>query len=166
MPEPKQTEIRATPDRPEIVITRVFDAPRELVFRAFTDPNLIRQWWGPSRYTTTVDHMEVKPGGRWRFIHRDLEGNEYCFNGVFREITPPERIVQTFELEGMPGHVSVDTGTFQELPDGKTRLTATSTFDSFEDRDGMLQSGMEEGMSESYDRLNALLVNERVTSDE
>jgi len=135
---------------------RIFDAPRELVFKACTDPNLIPQWWGPKRFTTTVDKMDVKPGGVWRFIQRDSSGGEYAFNGVYREIVSPERLVYTFEFEGMPGHVMLETVTFEEH-DGKTKLTDTSVFDTVEDRDGMLESGMEEGAAETMDRLAEIL---------
>lgn len=145
-----------TPSDKEIVMTRVFDAPRDLVFKAFTDPDLIPKWWGPRKYTTTVDKMDVRPGGSWRFITHDKDGNEDAFHGEFREIVPPERVVQTFEWEGLPGHVSIDTANFEEL-DGKTKVTTTSLFDSVEDRDGMLQSGMEEGAKETWDRLAELL---------
>jgi uncharacterized protein YndB with AHSA1/START domain len=140
------------PSDREIVVTRVFDAPRELVFRAYTDPDAIPHWWGPRRLTTTVDKMDVRPGGVWRYVHQDADGNEYAFNGVYREVVPPERLVSTFEFEGMPGHVSVDTLTLEEH-DGKTTLTTTSRFETPEDRDGMLKSGMETGMRETLDRL-------------
>jgi uncharacterized protein YndB with AHSA1/START domain len=153
MPKMKLT---AEPGEQQLVLTRVFDAPRELVFRAFTDPELIPQWWGPRRYTTTIDKMDVRPGGSWRFVHRGEDGQEFAFRGVYHEITPPERIVWTFEFEGMPGHISLDTAVFEE-EDGKTRLTATSVFQSVQDRDGMIQSGMEEGAAEGYDRLDDLL---------
>ena len=96
--------------------------------------------------------MDFRPGGRWRFVLRDMDGNEFGFRGEYREIVPPERIVWTFEFDGMPGHVSVETLVFEEH-DGKTTLTGTSVFDSKEDRDGMLQSGMEEGAAETWDRL-------------
>ena len=140
------------PSDREIVMTRVFDAPRELVWKAYTDPAAIPQWWGPRRHATTVDKMDVRPGGAWRYVSRDADGNEYAFRGEYREVVPPERIVATFEFEPMPGHVSVETLTLVEH-DGKTTLTNTSVFDSVEDRDGMLQSGMEEGVRETYDRL-------------
>ena len=145
-----------TPSDREIVMTRVFDAPRALVFKACTDPDAIPRWWGWRTSTTTVDKMDVRPGGAWRFVQRDAEGNEYAFHGVFREIMPPERVVWTFEFEGMPGHVSVDTMTLEER-DGRTTLTSTSLFESAEDRDGMLNSGMEAGAAETYDRLAELL---------
>jgi uncharacterized protein YndB with AHSA1/START domain len=140
----------------EIVITREFDAPRELVFRALTDPALIPQWWGPARYTTTVEELDARPGGAWRFVQTGPDG-VHGFRGVFREIVPPQRVVMTFEWEGLPGHVAVNTMTLEERG-GRTFLTATSTFDTGEDRDGMWASGMESGARESYDRLDALLV--------
>jgi len=96
--------------------------------------------------------MDFRPGGAYRFVHRGPDGEEHGFRGEFREIVPPERIVWTFEYEGMPGHVSVDTLTLEDLG-GKTKLTAHSLFDSVDDRDGMLQSGMEEGATETWDRL-------------
>lgn len=139
-------------------MTRIFDAPRELVFRAYTDPELIPRWWGLRGNTTTVEKMDLRPGGTWRFIQRDAEGNEFAFKGEYREIVPPQRLVNTFEFEGMPGHVILDTSVFEELPDGRTKLTATSLFKTVEDRDGMLNSGMEGGSNESWDRLSELLI--------
>ena len=147
-----ETEIIVEPGRQDIVITRVFDAPRAVVFRAITDTDLIPNWWGPRRYETIVDRMEVRPGGLWRFLNRDAEGNEYAFKGVYHDIVAPERVVQTFEFEGVPGHVSLDTATLEEI-DGKTKFVAVSVFQSIEDRDGMVQSGMEAGARETYDRL-------------
>jgi uncharacterized protein YndB with AHSA1/START domain len=96
--------------------------------------------------------MDFRPGGAWRFVQRTADGQEYGFRGVYREIVPPERIVQTFEFDRMPGHISVETLTFEER-DGQTTLTSTSVFQSMEDRDGMLQSGMEAGAAETLDRL-------------
>lgn len=145
-----------TPSDREIVMTRVFDAPRELVFKAYTDPNAIPRWWGLRAHTTTVDKMDLRPGGVWRYVSRGPDGSEYAFNGVYREIVPPERLVQTFEFEGMPGHVSVETATFDEH-DGKTTVTSTSVFDTVEDRNEMLKSGMEAGAAETFDRLAELL---------
>ncbi|HEX2283179.1 MAG TPA: SRPBCC family protein [Thermomicrobiales bacterium] len=144
------------PSDREITMTRVFDAPRELVFQAHTDPQHVQHWWGQRGSTTIVDTMDVRPGGAWRFVQRDPEGNEYGFRGEYREVVPPERLVYTFEFEGMPGHILVETITFEEH-DGKTRLTSTSLFTSVEDRDGMLESGMESGAIESWDRLAELL---------
>lgn len=145
-----------TPSDLEISMSRTFDAPRELVFKAFTDPELIPRWWGQRATTTIVDKLDVRPGGEWRFIQRQDDGTEYGFRGEFIEIVPPERLVQTFEFEPMPGHIVTDTATFEEH-DGKTTVTTMSRFNSKEDRDGMLQSGMESGAAESYDQLAELL---------
>lgn len=145
-----------TPSDREIVITRVFDAPRELIFKTITDPALIPRWWGPRDHTTRVDTMDVRPGGQWRFVSTDADGNEYAFRGEYREITPPEQIVQTFEFEGYPGHLSVETMRLVEH-DGKTTVSTTALFDTVEERDGMLQSGMEAGATESWDQLAELL---------
>lgn len=151
-----ETEFVIEPGRQDIVMTRVFDAPRDVVFKAFTDPALIPKWWGPRRYETFVDRAEVRSGGRWRFVSRDTDGTEYGFKGVYHDIVAPDRVVQTFEFEGMPGHVSLETATFDEV-DGRTRYVGISVFQSVEDRDGMAQSGMEEGASESMDRLAEIL---------
>jgi uncharacterized protein YndB with AHSA1/START domain len=140
------------PSDREIVLTREFDAPRDLVYMAMTSPEHIIQWWGPRGSNMKVDTMDVRPGGKWRFVEHDAKGNEFGFRGEYRELRPPERAVQTFEWEGLPGHISVETMVLEDLG-GRTRLTVTSRFDSVEDRDGMLQSGMETGASESYDRL-------------
>ena len=139
----------------EIVITREFDAPRALVFRAMTDPAVIPLWWGPARYTTTIDKLDARPGGAWRFVQKGPDG-EFGFRGVFKEIVPPQRVVMTFEWEGLPGHISVNTLVLEERG-GRTFMTSTSTFDSREDRDGMVQSGMESGARETDDRLAAVL---------
>ena len=154
-----KTTVTAEPGKQECVITREFDAPRALVFKAFTDPELVPQWWGPRRLSTLVDKLDAKSGGQWRFINRDPDGNEYGFHGVYHEILAPERIIDTFEFEGLPeaGHVCLETLTLEELPGGRTRLTAQSVFQSVADRDGMLQSGMEEGLNDSYERLTELL---------
>jgi len=147
-----------TPSDREIVMTREFDAPRELVFEAHSKCEHLEKWWGPRKYTLAVCEMDFRPGGAYRLVHRGPDGvEEHGFRGEYREIVPPERIVWTFEWEGMPGHVSVDTLTLEDLGGGKTKLTAHSLFDSVEDRDGMLQSGMEEGASETWDRLAELV---------
>jgi|1186.fasta_scaffold221148_1 uncharacterized protein YndB with AHSA1/START domain len=145
-----------TPGDREIHVERVFDAPRERVFAAYTDPRLVPEWWGPYGTTTIVDRMDVRPGGDWRFVSRNADGTETAFRGTYREVTPPERIAQTFEWEGLPGHISVETATFEDLGD-RTRVITTSVFDTAEDRDGMLASGMEKGMNETYARLDELL---------
>jgi len=153
------TKITAEPGKQELFMTREFNAPRELVFKAFTDPKLYPQWLGPRNLTMTLVTFEPKNGGAWRYIHKDQKGNEYAFRGVFHDITAPERIIQTFEFEGLPekGHVTLETARFEALPGNRTRLTNQSVFQSVADRDGMLQSGMEGGVNDSYDRLDELL---------
>ena len=145
-----------TPSDREIVMTRVFDAPRDLVFEAHSSGEHLRHWWGPRRYEIKSCELDFRPGGAWRIVHRGSEGDEYVFHGEYREIVRPERIVWTFEWEGMPGHVSVETMTLEE-DDGKTTFTSTSVYDSIEDRDGMLAGGAEEGAAESMDRLDEYL---------
>jgi uncharacterized protein YndB with AHSA1/START domain len=145
-----------TPGDREIRVEREFDAPLERVFATYLDPELIPQWWGPRDTTTTVDRMDVRPGGDWRFEVRTGDGDETAFRGTYREIVENEKIVQTFEWEGMPGHVSVETATFEDLG-GRTRVTTSSIFDTPEDRDGMIASGMEKGMAETYARLDEVL---------
>ena len=150
-----------TPSDREIHCERVFDAPRDRVYAAYTDPALIPEWWGPRGMETIVDVMDVRPGGSWRFEMRGADGSETGFRGTYREVSPPERIVQTFEWEGMPGHVSVETAEFEDLGD-RTRVVTTSIFHTTEERDGMLSSGMEGGLNESYQRMDELL--ERLTA--
>jgi uncharacterized protein YndB with AHSA1/START domain len=147
----------AEPGTHEIIMSRVFNAPRELVFKVMTDPELVPRWWGQRESTTIVDAMDVRAGGFWRYVQRDQQGNEFAFHGVYHEITAPERVVDTFEYEGMPGHVLLETMILEAQDDGKTKVTVSSVFQSVADRDGMLSSGMEEGTNESYDRLDELL---------
>ena len=145
-----------TPTDREIHIERVFEAPRERVFAIYTDPELIPEWWGPRGTSAIVDEMDVRPGGSWRFVIRNSDGSETGFRGTYREVVAPERIVQTFEWEGMPGYVSVETASFEELGD-RTKVTTTSLFHTTEERDGMLASGMERGLNDTYTRLDELL---------
>jgi uncharacterized protein YndB with AHSA1/START domain len=154
-----KTLITAEPGKQELFITREFDAPRELVFKAHTDPELYAQWLGPRDLTTTFETFEPVSGGRWRFIHKDKEGNEFAFHGVLHEVTTPERIIGTFEFEGLPepGHVLLATTKFEALPDGRSRIIAHSVFQSVEDRDGMVAAGMESGVVEGYERLDEIV---------
>ncbi len=154
-----QTRITAEPDKQEIFITREFDAPRELVFKAFTDAKLYIQWLGPREIVMALEKFEQKNGGMWRYIHKDKNGNEYAFHGVYHEVTAPEIIIDTFEFEGLPekGYVALETVRFEELPGDRTKVTSHAVFQSVADRDGELQSGMEKGVNESYDRLSELL---------
>lgn len=149
----------AEPGMHEIIITREFDVPRELVFKAYTDPELYKQWVGPREYAMDLEKFEAKSGGSWRYISRDAQGNEYGFHGVNHEVLAPERIIGTFEFEGLPeaGHVALETARFEELPGGRTRVTTQSVFQSVADRDGMIQSGMESGVLASHERLDELL---------
>lgn len=147
----------AEPGMHEIIMSRVFNAPRELVFKTMTNPTYIPQWWGQRNSTTIVDKMDAQAGGMWRYIQRDQQGNEFAFHGVYHSITAPERVIDTFEFEGMPGHVILETMTLEAQADGTTKVTVSSVFQSVADRDGMLSSGMEAGSNESYDRLDELL---------
>lgn len=140
----------------ELTMHRTFNAPRELVFRAFSEPELVAKWWGQRSSETIVETYDFRPGGAWRMIQRSPDGQEYAFRGSFLEIERPSRIVQTFEFELMPGHISTDALTLTEV-EGGTKLTIDSTFQSKEDLEGMLQSGMEAGANESYDQLAELL---------
>ena len=150
---------KATVTKPsdrEFRVERVFDAPRDRVFATLIDPELIPEWWGPRGMTTIVEEMDPERGGRWCFLMRDADGGETRFRGTYREVTPPERIVQTFEWSGMPGHVSVETATLEDLGE-QTRVVSVSVFHLTEERDGMLDSGMEGGMNETYERLDEVL---------
>ena len=151
-----KTDITAEPGISLILISREFDAPRDLVFRAYADPELLVQWLGPRDLTMTVDEYDVRDGGKWRYVSKDAQGNEYGFHGVFHGTPSPDGIVQTFEFEGTPGHVSLDTFTLEEQ-DGKTLMRSVSSFQSVEDRDGMVAAGMERGVYDSYERLTELL---------
>lgn len=146
----------ALPGIQEVVITHTFAAPAWLVFRAFTDPQFIPQWWGPRNLVTTIDQLDVRPGGLWRIVQRDQSGNEFAFQGVYHSVEADCRLVYTFEFEGETGHVILDTVTIEER-NGKTKLTEQSVYQSVEDRDGMLNTGMEMGVSESDERLRELL---------
>lgn len=150
------TELVVEPGRQEIVMTRTFEAPRELVFKTITDPDLVPRWWGPRDLTTTVDEMDVRPGGRWRYLQTDGDGHVHAFHGVYHEVSPPERLVCTFEYEGTPGHIVLQTMSLEDLG-GRTRLTTQSVFQSLADRDGMVASGMERGAYDMMDRLAELL---------
>jgi uncharacterized protein YndB with AHSA1/START domain len=145
------------PSDTEILEERVFDAPRDLVFKTFTDPALIPEWWGPRASTTAVDKMDVRPGGEWRFINTDSDGTEHAFSGVYREVEPSRRLVYTFNYEPLPGnHELVETISFEEI-DGGTRMVDHVQFLTAEDRDGMIQSGMEKGATETMERMAELL---------
>jgi uncharacterized protein YndB with AHSA1/START domain len=144
-----------TPSDREIRVERVFDAPRDRVWQAFTDPALLAQWWGRGN-KLVIERLEVERGGHWRFVEHAPDG-VHGFEGRFREVTPPTRLVQTFEWDGMPGYVVVETVTLEDAGDGRTKVVNTSLFHTTEERDGMLSSGMETGLNESYAALDRLL---------
>jgi uncharacterized protein YndB with AHSA1/START domain len=151
-----KTQITAEPGMPQIIMTREFDAPADLVFRAYTDPDLLVQWLGPRDLTMTIDRYEARDGGTWRYLHQDAQGNQYGFHGVFHGSPSPDGIVQTFEFEGAPGHVQLDTTTLEQR-DGRTLMRTVSSFQSAEDRDAMIVAGMERGVQDSGERLDELL---------
>jgi uncharacterized protein YndB with AHSA1/START domain len=151
-----KTIITAEPGRQELFITREFDAPRELVFKAHIDPKLYVQWLGPHGYEMVLETFEPKSGGSYRYIHKDPQGNQFRFHGTFHTISK-DCMVQTFEFDGYPGHVSLDSMTLEELPGNRTRVTIHSVYQSVSDRDGMIQSGMERGVNEGYERLDEIL---------
>jgi len=153
------TTILTTPTDREIRIERVFDAPRDLVWRAFTEPGLVAQWWGRG-HQLDIERDEVEGGGHWRYVEHHPGGID-GFEGRYREVTPPARIARTFEWDGMPGYVSVETADFEDLGGGRTRLVAVVQFPTPEERDGMMGSGMEGGMNESYAALDRLLASMR-----
>ena len=146
----------STPTDTTVQMTRVFDAPQDLVFEAHTSAEHMSNWWGPRKYEVVSAEVDFREGGRWRIVHRGPEGDEHAFRGEFKEIARPEKIVWTFEYEGAPGQIAVETLTLTE-EDGKTRLTAVSDAGSKEARDAVLESGMLEGATETYDRLEEYL---------
>jgi uncharacterized protein YndB with AHSA1/START domain len=147
--------ILTTPSEREIRTERTFNAPRDRVWKAMTDPELVAQWWGRGN-KVVVEKFEFQRGGHWRFVEHGADGVN-GFEGRYREISPPERVVQTFEWDGMPGHVIIETMTLEDLGNGRTKLVTVSLFHTPEERDGMLQSGMEVGTNESYAALDKLL---------
>lgn len=142
---------------PYIDFRRQFDAPVDAVFRAHAEPDLLKQWLGPRGYEMDIESYEFRTGGRYRYLHRDEAGEEFAFNGVFHTVRENELAIQTFEFEGFPDVVSIETLTFADLGDGRTQLSGRSVYPSQEARDGMVSSGMESGMSEGYERLDELV---------
>jgi uncharacterized protein YndB with AHSA1/START domain len=155
-----QTSIEADPSVPTITIVREFEAPRERVYRAWTDPALVAQWLGPKDTPSRIDHWDLRTGGSYRYASvRD--GEEIAsFYGSFHEARPNERLVQTFTYTGVPDGVSLETATFEDAGEGRTRVTLLSVVDSFEARDAIIASGMETGVIEGFEQLDALLAAE------
>ena len=156
MPSKNKVTVNAEPGKQELFITREFDAPRELVYKAHIDPKLYVQWLGPHGYEMILEIFEPVSGGKYRYIHKDKEGNEYGFHGTFHDMSI-DNMIQTFEFEGYPGHVSLDCMTLEELPGNRTKATIHSVFQSVSDRYGMIQNGMEKGVTEGYERLDDIL---------
>jgi len=156
-----KTEIIAEPGKQELFIKREFDAPRELVFRAHVDPEIYVKWVGPREMTMTIEKWEARDGGSYRFTH-ERDGHTYGFLGVYHELIAPERIIGTFEFDGLPerGHVILGTTRFEELPGGRCRLVHQSVFQSVGDRDGMIASGMARGVNDGYEKLDSLLADQ------
>jgi uncharacterized protein YndB with AHSA1/START domain len=152
-----QLKVTADPGLPFIDTERRLDAPRELVFRCWTEPELIKQWLGPKAYEMRIDEYDVRDGGRYRYVHLGDGGAEYGFHGVFHGQPTMDSFVQTFEFEGAPGHVSIDRLQLVDLGDGRTLVKTHSTYESLEARDAMVESGMADGMREGYERLDALV---------
>ncbi|WP_103502605.1 MULTISPECIES: SRPBCC family protein [Streptomyces] len=149
--------ITAPDGLPVIEMTREFEAPVSEVYRAHRDPELVARWLGPDGFTMAVETYDVRTGGRYRYTHRDPEGNEYTFNGVFHVAREDELIVQTFEFEAVPDVVSLETLRFEPLEGGRTLLRAHSTYPNVESRDAMVGSGMEKGVTQGYARLDAIV---------
>lgn len=156
--------ITAPEGLPFIDIEREFDAPVEAVFRAHKDPELIKQWLGPHGYEMEIDHYDFTSQGGYRYVHRNPDGEEFAFNGVFHVVRENEFAVQTFEFEGYPDVVSIESVRFEDLGNGRTRLRVHSVYPSLEARDGMVASGMEKGVREGYERLEKLVLSELTTS--
>jgi uncharacterized protein YndB with AHSA1/START domain len=154
---PEKASFKVDREMLEVTATRIFDSAKDEVWNAYTDPELIPEWWGPRFLKTRVDRMDFRTGGTWRFIHEDPEKKIYSFHGEYREIIESQRIVSTFVFEAVPDSTVIDTITFEELPDGKTRVTQVSRFPSKEALEGMVSTGMEQGSRESRDRLAELL---------
>ena len=154
-----ETTLTAESGQLDYIIVREFEAPRELVFKAFTDPELVIKWLGPKGLKMTIEKYESRNGGTYRYTHEDQAGNKYSFRGVNHEVLSPERIIGTFEFEGLPerGHVALQTAKFEALAGGRTRVTNQSVFQSVADRDGMLRSNMERGVKQAFERLDEVL---------
>ena len=160
-----QTTIIAEKGKQELFITREFDAPREMVFKAFNEPDLLMQWLGPDNMEMEIEKFDNRSGGSYRFIHTDCTGSgmKFAFNGAIHEVAEPERIIRTFEFEGLPekGHVSLEILTMEVLPDNRTKLKIQSVFRSVEDRDGLIASGMEGGLNAGFKKLDALFLKKK-----
>ena len=154
-----KTTVKVEPGKQELFVYREFDAPRELVFKTLTDPKLILQWMHPCNMTLDIELFDSVNGGTYRFTQTDPGGGQHAFRGVFHEVSAPERLIRTFEYLNLPekGHVVFDTLRLEALPGNRTKLTIQSVFQSVGDRDGMVQAGMEYGLTETHELLDQLL---------
>ncbi len=150
-----KTTITAPEGVPYIDMEREFDAPPKLVHRAYLEPELVKQWLGPRKYEMVIERWDARDGGGYRYFHRNADGS-HGFRGVFHS-TAIDNMIQTFEYDGAPGHVSLDTQKLEDIGNGRTRLTARTVFQSVEDRDAMAESGMADGVEDGYLRLDELL---------
>jgi len=147
--------VLTTPSDRSIRIERTFEAPREKVWNAFTRPELVARWWGRGN-RLEIERLELARGGRWRYVEYSTDGSD-GFEGRFREVVPPTRLVQSFEWDGMPAHVAITTETFEEVGGTRTRVITHMLFHTAEERDGMLESGMQKGMDAGYAVLDRIL---------
>ena len=150
-----KTKISAPEGQPFVDMEREFDAPAELVHRAYRDPELVKQWLGPRKYEMVIERWDAREGGGYRYFHKDGE-SEHGFRGVFHSMAI-DNMVQTFEYDGAPGHVSLDTQRIEDIGDGRSRMTSHSVFLSVADRDAMVEAGMADGVEDGYNRLDELL---------
>lgn len=151
-----KTKFGLNKEKLESTMERVFDAPRKLVWKAHTDPKILEQWWGPRKYAATIEILEPRVGGKWKFIN-EADGEKHVFFGEFREVAEPEFMTWTFNYEPYPNNTIVETIRFEELPGDKTKLSVVSKYPSIEALEGMMQGGMEEGANETWDRLEEFL---------
>lgn len=152
-----QSNFAVDHEKLEFSYVREFKATKEQVWQAYTNPLLITKWWGPRYLTTTVDIMDLKIDGAWRFVHTDPAGKSYAYSGRYKEIVPPSRLVYSFEYEDMPGHIMTESMTLDDMSDGITQLFNTGRFESLEDLKGLVVFGLESGTEESQDRLEKML---------
>lgn len=157
-----KTTVTAEPNKQELFITREFDAPREMVFKVFTSPDYMAKWLGPKDMEVIFDYYEGGSGGKYRYYSVDTDGNQWGFHGVIHEVTAPERAIQTFEFEGLPerGHVSLETALFEVIDRNRTKVTIQSVFKSVADRDGIVMSGMEKGVTEGFEKMDEILASQ------
>ena len=153
-----KSQLRVDTEKLELELVRVINAPRELVWKAYTTPEYIEKWWGPRKYETVVLELDLRPGGRWRYLNR-AEGKEHPFTGVYQEVVEPERLVTTFvyDVEGARDNPGLDVALFEDLGNGRTKLITKAVFPTLEALQESLNSGMESGWVETLDRLQELL---------